>query len=79
MVIGEDSDTLYSVSQDTSLKIYSLAEKKQIRSTNLCGLALSSIQLTSDQKTVIIGSWDNSMSVFSFLFFSAFSHFCWIC
>eukprot|EP01119_Soliformovum_irregulare_P011407 TRINITY_DN2849_c1_g1_i1.p1 TRINITY_DN2849_c1_g1~~TRINITY_DN2849_c1_g1_i1.p1 ORF type:complete len:891 (-),score=264.62 TRINITY_DN2849_c1_g1_i1:87-2759(-) len=64
--LSRDNQTLYSVSQDASLKIYSLAEKKQIRSVNLCeSLALSSCQLSPDEKVVIAGSWDNNIYAYS--------------
>ncbi|KAF2078283.1 hypothetical protein CYY_000375 [Polysphondylium violaceum] len=58
-------DILYSVSKDSLLKIYSLREGKQNRSLNLCGLALSSIQLSRDEKYIIIGSWDDNIYVYS--------------
>eukprot|EP00026_Physarum_polycephalum_P001800 Phypoly_transcript_01803.p1 GENE.Phypoly_transcript_01803~~Phypoly_transcript_01803.p1 ORF type:complete len:984 (+),score=105.94 Phypoly_transcript_01803:185-3136(+) len=63
--LSRNLDTMYSVSQDTSLKIYSLTEKKQLRSVNLCGLALSACQLAPEEKSIIIGSWDNNIYVYS--------------
>jgi factor associated with neutral sphingomyelinase activation len=63
--LSRNLDTMYSVSQDTSLKIYSLSEKKQLRSVNLCGLALSACQLAPEEKSIIIGSWDNNIYVYS--------------
>eukprot|EP01104_Vermistella_antarctica_P008506 TRINITY_DN212_c0_g5_i5.p1 TRINITY_DN212_c0_g5~~TRINITY_DN212_c0_g5_i5.p1 ORF type:complete len:1247 (-),score=410.29 TRINITY_DN212_c0_g5_i5:2155-5895(-) len=63
--LSRSGDTLYSVSQDTSLKIYSLEEKRQLRSTNLCELALSCCALDRDEKSVVIGSWDNSLYIYS--------------
>eukprot|EP01112_Ceratiomyxa_fruticulosa_P018129 TRINITY_DN5758_c0_g1_i1.p1 TRINITY_DN5758_c0_g1~~TRINITY_DN5758_c0_g1_i1.p1 ORF type:complete len:946 (+),score=197.65 TRINITY_DN5758_c0_g1_i1:1578-4415(+) len=63
--LSSSGETLYSVSQDTSLKIYSVPEKKQQRSINLCGLALSSCQLAHDEQTIVVGSWDNSIYLYS--------------
>eukprot|EP01133_Synstelium_polycarpum_P001397 gene1397-1613_t len=57
----DNSDIIYSVSQDASLKIYSLKDRKQVRSLNLCDLALSSLQLSSDERHIVIGSWDNNI------------------
>ena len=87
--LSPEGDTLYSVSQDSSLKIYSLAERKQVRlldfalacllgatyellylcfqvrSINVSELALSACALSSDGKSIIIGSWDNNVYVYS--------------
>lgn len=63
--MSADGNTLYSVSHDSSLKIYELKEKKQLRGANLGELALSSCQLTGDEKHVIAGSWDNNIYVYS--------------
>jgi len=60
-----DGSTIYSVSQDSTLKIYSLAEKRQIRSINVSELALSSCVLSRDGKSIIIGSWDNNVYIYS--------------
>ncbi|GAM22164.1 hypothetical protein SAMD00019534_053390, partial [Acytostelium subglobosum LB1] len=65
LYLSENGDIIYSVSQDASLKIYSSQEKKQIRSLNLCELALSSCQLSSDEKHIVIGSWDNNIYIYS--------------
>jgi hypothetical protein len=63
--LSSDGETLYSVSQDSSLKIYSLGEGKQLRSNNISKLALSSCALSRDQKYVAIGSWDNNIYLYS--------------
>ncbi|KAM9976678.1 hypothetical protein ACTFIR_010522 [Dictyostelium discoideum] len=65
LYLSNNSETIYSVSLDSCLKIYSLKEKRQIRSLNLCNLALSSFQLSKDEKYIIIGSWDNNIYVYS--------------
>eukprot|EP00002_Diphylleia_rotans_P033924 TRINITY_DN7258_c0_g1_i1.p1 TRINITY_DN7258_c0_g1~~TRINITY_DN7258_c0_g1_i1.p1 ORF type:complete len:928 (-),score=199.57 TRINITY_DN7258_c0_g1_i1:277-3060(-) len=63
--LSADTQTLYSVSQDSSLKIYNISEKRQLRSMNIGDLALSSCTLASDGKIVYAGSWDNSIYVYS--------------
>lgn len=65
LCLSNDGETLYSVSQDSSLKIYSLGEGKQLRSNNISQLALSSCVLSRDQKFVAIGSWDNNIYLYS--------------
>jgi factor associated with neutral sphingomyelinase activation len=63
--LSSDGETLYSVSQDSSLKIYSLGENRQLRSNNISQLALSSCVLSEDQKYVAIGAWDNNIYLYS--------------
>jgi factor associated with neutral sphingomyelinase activation len=56
---------MYSVSQDSSLKIYNLTEGKQMRSMQIGQLALSSSAVTADGKCILIGSWDNNVYTYS--------------
>jgi factor associated with neutral sphingomyelinase activation len=58
--LSPNGQTMFSVSQDSTLKIYSLADSKQLRSISISQLALSSCVLTGDGSSVIISSWDNS-------------------
>lgn len=58
--LSPNGSTMYSVSQDSTLKIYSLADSKQLRSISISQLALSACALTNDGSSVIISSWDNS-------------------
>jgi WD40 repeat protein len=59
--LSRTGDSLFSVGQDTSLKIYSSKHRKLLRNISMCELVLSSCQLTADEQFVILGSWDNSM------------------
>ena len=59
--LSADGDTIFSVSQDSSLKIYSRAEKRQLRSVNVSELALSAIALSKDGRSVFVSSWDNNV------------------
>ncbi|KAH3744075.1 protein FAN [Pelomyxa schiedti] len=62
--LSRDGHTLCSVSQDSSVKIYNLHDKRQMRMNNL-NLALSSCQITSNDKAIAIGSWDNKIYMYS--------------
>eukprot|EP00003_Mantamonas_plastica_P029449 TRINITY_DN697_c0_g1_i8.p1 TRINITY_DN697_c0_g1~~TRINITY_DN697_c0_g1_i8.p1 ORF type:complete len:766 (-),score=276.56 TRINITY_DN697_c0_g1_i8:87-2384(-) len=63
--LSSDGQTVYSVSQDQSLKLYSLSEQRQMRSTNICSMTLSSCVLTGSGKEVVVGSWDDSIHMYS--------------
>jgi len=63
MHLSKNGQTLYSVSQDSSLKIYSLVKKCQLRSIKLSDLALSSCSV--GDKVVFAGSWDNNIYTYS--------------
>lgn len=63
LCLSANESTLYSVSQDTTLKIYSITERRQLRSISVSDLALSSCELAIDEKTVVVGSWDNNMYI----------------
>jgi len=63
--INKDATKIYTVSQDCQLKIYSLENNEQLRSINLCNMALSCCCLTEDESHVLIGSWDNMVYVYS--------------
>lgn len=65
-VLSKDGSTLYTVSQDSTLKMFSLNEKRQLRSiSNVSQLALSSCSLTPDEHSIVIGSWDNNIYLYS--------------
>lgn len=59
VTISSDGKNIFSVSQDSLLKMYSLEDKRQLRSINISNMALSSCYLMNDDKTMIISSWDN--------------------
>jgi factor associated with neutral sphingomyelinase activation len=58
-------DTLFSVSQDSTLKLFSLSAGRQLRSINVSELALSACVLTPDEKRLLIASWDNNVYLYS--------------
>uniref|UniRef100_L7LYG9 Uncharacterized protein n=1 Tax=Rhipicephalus pulchellus TaxID=72859 RepID=L7LYG9_RHIPC len=55
---------LFSVSQDSLLKLYSLEQKQQLRSASVSHMALSSCIVMND-KTVVVASWDNYVYVYN--------------
>lgn len=65
LCITKDEQTLFSVSYDCTLKMYSLRDKKQMRSTIISQLSLSSCAITENDKNIVIGSWDNNVYLYS--------------
>jgi len=65
LLLSKDANLIFSVSHDSSLKIYDLVNNKQMRSMKISQLNLSSCGLSADEKRVYIGSWDNYISVYS--------------
>ncbi|XP_054707013.1 LOW QUALITY PROTEIN: protein FAN-like [Uloborus diversus] len=63
--ITKDQKYIFSVSQDGLLKMYSLEEKRQLRSINVYNMALSSCSLMEDDRTVVVGSWDNYVYLYN--------------
>nr|CAD7399314.1 unnamed protein product [Timema poppensis] len=57
-----------SVGQDSLLKMYSLSEKRQVRSVTLSSMALSSCIVLPDEKTLIVGCWNNSIILYNLEF-----------
>eukprot|EP01125_Pyxidicula_operculata_P009488 TRINITY_DN3125_c0_g1_i2.p1 TRINITY_DN3125_c0_g1~~TRINITY_DN3125_c0_g1_i2.p1 ORF type:complete len:796 (-),score=134.84 TRINITY_DN3125_c0_g1_i2:68-2455(-) len=63
--LSQDSNKIFSVSHDLTLKVYDVKNQKQLRSIKISNLTLSSIGLSKDEKNVFIGSWDNNIYVYS--------------
>uniref|UniRef100_A0A131Z2H8 Factor associated with neutral sphingomyelinase activation n=1 Tax=Rhipicephalus appendiculatus TaxID=34631 RepID=A0A131Z2H8_RHIAP len=55
---------VFSVSQDSLLKLYSLEQKQQLRSASVSHMALSSCIVMND-KTVVVASWDNYVYLYN--------------
>ncbi|KAL3186635.1 hypothetical protein MRX96_027445 [Rhipicephalus microplus] len=55
---------IFSVSQDSLLKLYSLEQKQQLRSASVSDMTLSSCIVIND-KTVVVASWDNYVYVYN--------------
>ncbi|XP_048576936.1 protein FAN isoform X2 [Nematostella vectensis] len=63
--LSRDCRHVFSVSQDTQLKMYSIEEKQQVRGINLSSMPLSSCAIMPDAKTIVVGSWDNKIYIYS--------------
>ncbi|XP_012940404.1 protein FAN [Aplysia californica] len=63
--MSPDGLSTFSVSQDSFLKMYSLEEQRQLRSVNMSLMALSSCEVMEDNKTIVVGSWDNKVYFYS--------------
>ncbi|XP_071176660.1 protein FAN-like [Mytilus edulis] len=68
LCLARDGRNIFSVSQDSFLKMYSLEEQRQLRSVNVSSMALSSCQLLPDNLTIVVGSWDNNVYFYSIEF-----------
>ncbi|XP_077982163.1 protein FAN-like isoform X3 [Glandiceps talaboti] len=63
--LSDGCKNIFSASQDTMLKIYSLEDQRQLRSVNLSNMALSSLSIMPDDKTILVGGWDNNVYLYS--------------
>lgn len=63
--MSPDGLSTFSVSQDSFLKLYSLEEQRQLRSVNMSYMALSSCEVMQDNKTIVVGCWDNKVYFYS--------------
>ncbi|KAK6184595.1 hypothetical protein SNE40_007040 [Patella caerulea] len=63
--LSPDTPNIFSVSQDNLLKMYSLEDRRQLRSVNMSSMALSSCIVMPDNKTIVVGSWDNHVYFYS--------------
>ena len=61
VAIAENKQFVVSVGLDSLLKMYSISEKRQVRSVTLSSMPLSSCIIMPDDKSLIVGSWDNNM------------------
>ncbi|GAB1602043.1 hypothetical protein Ahia01_000482900 [Argonauta hians] len=63
--LSPDGKYIFSTSKDVHFKMYSVKEKHQARSINLCNMTLSQCIPVNDNKMVIVSSWDNSIYFYS--------------
>lgn len=64
ITLGKDARALFSTSKDTTFKV-SATEDGTVRRNLSCNLALSCCAVSSDEKYVFIGSWDNCFYMYS--------------
>ncbi|XP_072024442.1 protein FAN-like [Amphiura filiformis] len=63
--LANQDKVVFSVSQDSQLKLYSLEDQRQLRSVSLSSLPLSCLAVIPDKKQALVGSWDNSVYLYS--------------
>lgn len=63
--LSPDGNTIFSVSQDKSLKIFSITERIQKRSATISNLPLSTLDVNVDGSLAVVGSWDNNVYTYS--------------
>ena len=59
--LSSDGATIYSVSQDGTMKIFSLEEQSQVYSAPIGDMALSAVMQLEGGKTMAVASWDNNV------------------
>ncbi|CAG5129217.1 unnamed protein product, partial [Candidula unifasciata] len=62
--LSPDGRSVFSVSKDSFLKMYSLEDQVQLRSVNMSLMALSSCEVI-EEKTIVVGCWDNKVYFYS--------------
>ncbi len=66
LLVSADLESVVSVSQDGFLKVHTFSDGRQVRAVNPCSLALSSVcSLGGDEKTLVMGAWDDVIYVYS--------------
>jgi factor associated with neutral sphingomyelinase activation len=68
VAFSHDSQTVFSVAQDTTLKMFSVNGLQLSRSVSFSSLALSSCAVMPDSRTLVLGSWDNNIYIYSIEF-----------
>jgi len=57
----KEGKTVYTVSEDNTLKIFSLEDQMQIHQASIGDMALSAVIPLEDGETFIVASWDNNV------------------
>jgi factor associated with neutral sphingomyelinase activation len=68
VAIADNKQFVVSVGLDSLLKMYSISEKRQVRSVTLSSMPLSSCIIMPDDKSLIVGSWDNNIMLYNLEF-----------
>lgn len=62
--ISTDESLLFSTSHDGTLSVYSLTDRKLLKTKKISHLALSCCSVTSVQTKCAVGSWDNNIYIY---------------
>eukprot|EP00055_Hartaetosiga_balthica_P012007 m.56608 g.56608 ORF g.56608 m.56608 type:complete len:931 (-) comp7806_c0_seq1:882-3674(-) len=65
LTMSPDGNTLFSVSQDSTLTVYNLSNYQHMLSQKIGTGALSSIAVLPDEDSLLLSSWDNNLYIFS--------------
>ncbi|KAG8442024.1 hypothetical protein GDO86_010988 [Hymenochirus boettgeri] len=68
IAVSTDGSSVFTTSQDSTLKMFSLSEKSLQRSISFSNMALSSCVVLPGDTTVICSSWDNNVYFYSVAF-----------
>ena len=68
MVFDAEAKLLFSTAHDSTLKAYDLAGRRSTRSNAIGDLPLGACAISATGESVFVGSWDNSVSVYSLNF-----------
>lgn len=61
VAIAGNKEFVVSVGGDSLLKMYTVADRRQVRSVSLSSTTLSSCVVLDDNKTLLVGCWDNNV------------------
>ncbi|XP_031342782.1 protein FAN-like isoform X2 [Photinus pyralis] len=64
LLITDDNNQIMSVGYDGKFKVFSISQKRQIRSANIGNMPLSSIIQLPNTNVVVIGSFDNNIVLY---------------
>ncbi|XP_074549891.1 protein FAN isoform X2 [Halichoeres trimaculatus] len=65
VAVSRDGSSIFTTSQDSTLKMFSRELKDFQRSVSFSNMALSSCLMLADAKTVVCSSWDNNVYFYS--------------
>ncbi|XP_028290733.1 protein FAN [Gouania willdenowi] len=65
IAVSRDGSSIFSTSQDSTLKMFSKDLKEFQRSMSFSNMALSSCLMVAEDKTVVCSSWDNHIYFYS--------------
>ncbi|KAM8967561.1 protein FAN [Pelodytes ibericus] len=68
IAVSSNGSSVFTSSQDSTLKMFSISEKSLQRSVSFSNMALSSCILLPGDKTVLCSSWDNNVYFYSVAF-----------
>ncbi|EGD82827.1 hypothetical protein PTSG_11431 [Salpingoeca rosetta] len=65
LALSHDSNTLFSVSQDSKLKVHDLRSHEEVIGQRIGDSSLSAVLLFPDNDTLLVASWDSCLYLYS--------------